>query len=49
MRIGNNESGIKYLKKSAKYNSSDMETLNLLAEAYYNDKNLQESIKYYEK
>lgn len=47
LRLQSFESAIKYLEKSEKYNPNDRETLNYLAEAYYNQQNFDKSIYYY--
>ena len=47
IRLQSYESAINYLKKSEKNNPQDRETLNYLAEAYYNQQDFQNSILYY--
>ncbi len=49
MRLQRYENAIEYLKKSYRKNSRDKETLNYLGEAYYNNKDFDESLFYYEK
>ena len=49
MRLQNYESAIIHLKKSYALNPKDKETLNYLAEAYYNVKKYRQSIIYYNK
>ena len=49
MRLQKYESAAQYLEKSLKYNPRDEETLTYLGETYYNLKDYDKSIFYYEK